>query len=215
MDNEETHSQATTVPGAPPGPGPMPAQTQLDPESQSMEVKPKRELGAECHNNEPHSRRKLSDSHLVPHQPLEAGEAAAPQVSPAKASQVSPAKASQVSPAKASQRAPAKASSSWQAPPPPKATAPAPAPTAAAAEDPQFEVTGQGGTIENSSPKEREKHYAAFKRQVTGEVGTEIVPHEFVEAWQAAVQSKSKTAKNRLFQLWCSAGGSWSRIFGF
>ena len=37
------------------------------------------------------------------------------------------------------------------------------------------------------------------------------VPGELKEAWVAAVQSKSKAAKNQLFCKWLSAGGDWSK----
>ena len=81
--------------------------------------------------------------------------------------------------------------------------------------DKQFQVQNNDGNgIEHSNQKERQQHYAAFKRQVTGEITSITVPHEFSEAWKTAVASKSRSAKNKLFQLWCSAGGSWSKIFG-
>ncbi len=81
--------------------------------------------------------------------------------------------------------------------------------------DQQFQVQNNDVTpIEHSSQKERQQHYAAFKRQVTGEITSITVPQDFCDAWKNAVASNSRSAKNKLFQLWCSAGGSWSKIFG-
>ena len=81
--------------------------------------------------------------------------------------------------------------------------------------DQQFQVDNAGGNaIDPGTGKVRQQHYAAFKRQVTGEITSVVVPQEFVDAWKNAVNSKSRTAKNKLFQLWCQAGGSFSKIFG-
>ena len=234
MENDNANSQAT---GSHADPGPMPAETQLDQDSQALGATHKRELGAESQNNEPESRRKLSDGSTPP---PKAPQQVAEQRQPGVGSTSSPPPEATCKAAAAEILAARAATPPSQAPPPsptpqetwqagvaavappsilrqPKPSAPAPPSKAAprvSFEEQRFEVTGNGATIENGSQKEREKHYAAFKRQVTGEVGTEMVPHEFVEAWQAAVVSKSKTAKNKLFQLWCSAGGSWSRISG-
>ena len=109
-----------------------------------------------------------------------------------------------------------------QAPAPPvvgKATPPPAQPKASAPQqldhlDQQFQVSNSGGSIEPTTGQERQKHYAAFKRQVQGEISTVSVPQEFVDAWQSAITSKSRSAKNKLFQLWCSAGGSFSKNFG-
>lgn len=99
--------------------------------------------------------------------------------------------------------------------PQPKQAAAAVRPQQQADVDQQFQVQNNDGTaIQPASPKERQQHYAAFKRQVTGEITSITVPHEFAEAWKDAVASKSRTAKNKLFSMWCSAGGSWSKIFG-
>ena len=99
--------------------------------------------------------------------------------------------------------------------PQPKQVAASVRPQQQADVDQQFQVQNNDGTaIQPATPKERQQHYAAFKRQVTGEISSITVPHEFCAAWQHAVESKSRTAKNKLFSMWCSAGGSWSKIFG-
>ena len=93
----------------------------------------------------------------------------------------------------------------------PKAATPSPQP----ALEQQFHVADQSNSIQPATTKERQSHYAAFKRQVTGEITSITVPQEFVEAWENAVATNSRSAKNKLFQLWCAAGGSWSKNFVF
>lgn len=47
-------------------------------------------------------------------------------------------------------------------------------------------------------------------RQITGETATPTpVPESLTTAWAAACKSKSKTAKNQLFNTWLKAGGDW------
>lgn len=38
------------------------------------------------------------------------------------------------------------------------------------------------------------------------------VPSEIVAAWKAAVQSKSKTAKNNLFMAFLKSGKDWGKL---
>lgn len=122
--------------------------------------------------------------------------------------------------AKAAAPSPPAQAPAAQAPAPPvvgKATLPPAQPKASAPQqldrlDQQFQVSNSGESIDPTTGQERQKHYAAFKRQVQGEISTVSVPQEFVDAWQSAVTSKSRSAKNKLFQLWCSAGGSFSKI---
>ena len=124
--------------------------------------------------------------------------------------------------AKAAAPSPPAQAPAAQAPAPPvvgKATPPPAQPKASAPQqldhlDQQFQVSNSGGSIDPTTGQERQKHYAAFKRQVQGEISTVSVPQEFVDAWQSAITSKSRSAKNKLFQLWCSAGGSFSKNFG-
>ena len=76
---------------------------------------------------------------------------------------------------------------------------------------PEMEVKSGVQALNPGSGKERQSHYAAFKRQVTGEVLSSGCPKSLMDAWERAVQTKSKTAKNQLFQKWCEAGGDWSQ----
>ena len=41
------------------------------------------------------------------------------------------------------------------------------------------------------------------------------VPEDIVTAWKNAVSSKSRTAKNLLFQAFLKSGKDWSKSFGF
>ena len=206
----QTSSQApSATPSAAPSATPsaeVPA-TQLDAESQQHIAKieqPTQEAA------EP----KAAQSATPTHPPPLAAAAPAPstQASTAPDAAVAPAKAScrpawtppvQVPAPNASvQRAAAPQASA------PKAATPTPL-------DQQFHVADQSNSLQPASTKERQSHYAAFKRQVTGEISSITVPQEFVEAWEQAVASNSRSAKNKLFQLWCTAGGSWSKSFVF
>jgi len=51
-------------------------------------------------------------------------------------------------------------------------------------------------------------------RQISGEAVSIAVPEEFLQAWQEAVSTNSKTAKGHLFQMWCHAGGDWGKNLG-
>ena len=76
-----------------------------------------------------------------------------------------------------------------------------------------FEVQGNVTPIQYENYKDQQKHFMVFKRQVTGQNASVSVPPALVTAWQQAVQSKSRAAKNALFKTWCQAGGDWSMIF--
>ncbi|CAL1158289.1 unnamed protein product, partial [Cladocopium goreaui] len=116
-------------------------------------------------------------------------------------------------PAPATTPAPRPAPATAPAPP---ATAPAttpvpkpPAPKQSAV--PQVQVAN---AIEPISYQDRQKHFATFKRQISGEAVSIAVPEEFLQAWQEAVSTNSKTAKGHLFQMWCHAGGDWGKNLG-
>ena len=93
-------------------------------------------------------------------------------------------------------------------------------------------------SIEPASYNERQKEYTKFKRpgvgnsflflllkkrglspshpvlrEIKGEtVASANVPEHLKTAWQEACNSNSKTTKNKLFAMWCKAGGEWSRL---
>lgn len=53
--------------------------------------------------------------------------------------------------------------------------------------------------------------HVSASRQLVGEVACEV-PDQLKQAWQDACKSRSKTAKNHLFNTWLRAGGDWGQL---
>ena len=96
--------------------------------------------------------------------------------------------------------------------PSPKSSATTSTPSRTPTSPSEFQVAPGATPIEPTDYKDRQAHYACFKRQVAKQ--DQCIPAEFIQAWNDAVKSNSRTAKNALFSKWCQAGGSWGSIFG-
>ncbi|CAE7255419.1 unnamed protein product [Symbiodinium sp. CCMP2592] len=85
-------------------------------------------------------------------------------------------------------------------------------PTALAANSNQWQVqvNPQAMAIVPTDSQDRQKHFAVFKRQITGKDKT--VPESLRKAWTQAVNSKSRSAKTALFQKFLEAGGDWMTV---
>ena len=104
---------------------------------------------------------------------------------------------------KISENATPKAAKAAATPSPPPRTPIAPS---------EFQFAPGTTPIAPASYNERQAHYATFKRQVAKQ--DQSIPAEFIQAWNDAVKSNSRTAKNALFSKFCEAGGNWGSIFG-
>jgi len=88
---------------------------------------------------------------------------------------------------------------------------PPPAPAQAST----FQVAPGAAPLETPQDyKARQQQYMVFKRQIDKDIPSPSIPVEFITAWKEAVGSRSRTAKNQLFQKWCEAGGNWGLTLG-
>ena len=76
----------------------------------------------------------------------------------------------------------------------------------------QRHAQSQSVTADLYADLPRMLRFFTTRRQISAENATAAIPQELTTAWQEAVKSGSKAAKNQLFSLWCAAGGDWGQF---